>query len=123
MAWTYEQRTGALHWNGKLFAVGYSGGGPGKNNPSMEQVKRVGPIPKGWYTISGPPYTSPTHGPFVLRLLIQVGNKMYNRGSFLIHGDSIDHPGMASEGCIIMARWVRKAIWSSGDYQLNVIEG
>ncbi len=53
-AWTYAQTTGELQRDDKLVATGYSGNGPGKNNPAMEDVPNVGPIPSGDWTIAGP---------------------------------------------------------------------
>jgi hypothetical protein len=44
-AWTYAQKTGELQQDGKNVATGYSGAGPGKNNPEMENIRNVGPIP------------------------------------------------------------------------------
>jgi hypothetical protein len=38
-----------------------------------------------------------------------------------MHGDSIAHPGCASEGCIIMGQKIRQQIWTSGDHQLRVV--
>ena len=38
-----------------------------------------------------------------------------------MHGDSIEHPGAASEGCIIVARPIREQVWESGDRKLQVI--
>lgn len=37
---------------------GYSGKGPGKNNPSMQDVKDIGPIPQGSWMV-GDTYNSP----------------------------------------------------------------
>ena len=119
--WIYEQLTGRLiSPAGGLMATGYSGAGSGKNNPTEENVQNVGPIPEGWYDIEQPE-DSPTHGPFALRLLPDVGNNMFGRSEFLIHGDSIERPGQASEGCIIMPRFAREAIWNGGDHRLQVV--
>jgi hypothetical protein len=35
---------------------------------------------------------------------------------FLMHDDSIEHPGAASKGCIIMSRDVRWKVWEYGDH-------
>ena len=43
--WTYDQLSGALGKDGQRVATGYSGFGQGKNNPDMENVLDVGPIP------------------------------------------------------------------------------
>ena len=66
--WTYAQKTGELQQDGHHVSTGYSGASDGKNNPTMENVPNVGPIPRGDWTISGPPSDSKDHGPYVLRL-------------------------------------------------------
>jgi len=119
--WIYEQITGRLiSPTGGLMATGYSGAGKGKNNPTEENVQNVGPIPVGLYDIE-PPEDSPIHGPYALRLLPDAGNAMFGRSEFLIHGDSMERPGSASEGCIIMPRFARERIWDSGDHRLQVV--
>lgn len=118
--WTYEQRSGSMSQDGEPVAVGYSGAGEGKNNPDMQSVPNVGPIPVGLYSIDAPVDTV-THGPFVLRLEPFPANQMFGRAGFLIHGDSVVHPGTASEGCIILGRATREQIWNSGDHQLEVV--
>jgi hypothetical protein len=116
----YSQKTGNLTTNdGKLIAVGYSGHGLGKNNPEMESVKNVGPLPKGIYQI-GTPYNSTRTGPFTLPLIPDPQNKMYKRSDFKIHGDSLDDPGTASHGCIILQRKVREAIYNGTDKLIEV---
>jgi hypothetical protein len=101
---------------------GYSGAGEGKNAPAMQSVHNVGPIPVGLYDI-GDPVNTPRHGPFVLPLTPHAENEMFGRSEFLIHGDSIEHPGTASEGCIILNRIVRNTIHDSGDNLLRVVSG
>jgi Protein of unknown function (DUF2778) len=119
--WTYSQATGKLSRNGTLAAIGYSGAEPnGKNNPAMQEVHDVGPIPQGHYTIDAP-FDSTLHGPYALPLIPASANEMFGRSGFLCHGDSVEHPGAASEGCIIMPRPVRQAIWQSGDRELQVV--
>src|ERR1039458_8813813 len=98
----YKISTGELTAANGVVSKGYSGAaGIGKNNPAEEGVKNVGPIPEGVYTIQGPPFDTPTHGPLVLRLIPNVKNDMHGRGSFLMHGDSLRATGTASQGCII----------------------
>jgi hypothetical protein len=120
VTWKYEQENGQLSQNGADVAIGYSGAGGGKNNPAMQEAQRIGPIPRGRYTI-GEPVNTETHGPYVLRLTPDDANDMHGRSGFLIHGDSVKAPGTASEGCIIMPRWVREQIWNSGDLDLEVV--
>ena len=119
--WTYAQKTGELQQDGKPVATGYSGAGPGKNNPEAQAVPNVGPIPQGDWTITGPPQHSTEHGPYVLRLNPEPETKTFGRSGFLMHGDSKKSPGKASHGCIIMPRAVREQVWESGDRDLEVI--
>jgi hypothetical protein len=117
--WEYSQSSGVLQ-RGSYAAVGYSGAEPdGKNNPAMQSVHNVGPIPQGQWTIVGPPVDLVPEGPYVLRLEPQPSTITFGRSGFLIHGDTTP-PGNASQGCIIMPRPTRQAIWASEDYQLNV---
>src|SRR5438309_1100262 len=120
--WTYAQKTGALRQpNGKVVATGYSGFDEGKNNPAMQAIHDVGPIPQGAWTIEGPPINTTEHGPFVLTLAPSSSTNTFGRSGFLMHGDSIHAPGTASKGCIIMARVFREQVWNSGDRDLEVV--
>lgn len=120
MTWIYEQATGRLLHDGERVAIGYSGAGDCKNDPSAQDVHNAGPIPRGTYTINAPVDTV-THGPYVLRLDPDPANDMCGRAGFLIHGDSVVHPGTASQGCIIMPKMVRQNVWDSGDHNLEVV--
>lgn len=116
----YNQKTGELFDNnGELLGKGYAGHDVGKNNPEMEDVKMVGPLPKGIYAI-GLPYNSAHTGPFTLPLIPNPSNQMFGRSDFKIHGDSLDNPGTASNGCIILARPIRELINSGTDKRLEV---
>lgn len=120
--WFYDQRTGLLSHNGVRVARGYSGLGPAKNNPSWQDHRDIGPIPRGRYQISTPECVDAPgpHGPYVLGLTPDPQNEMFGRAGFLIHGDSIAHPGTASHGCLILPRPIRSLIADSGDSQLTV---
>lgn len=125
--WVFCQSDGALY---RIFPItpirfssvskGYSGNGNGKNNPAMQNVENVGPLPQGLYGIESP-INSPKHGPTALPLVPDPKNTMFGRSEFLIHGDSVEAPGCASEGCIVMAKIVRELIWQSGDHDLTVL--
>lgn len=115
MSFVYVQETGDLY---QRMATGYSGHGAGKNNPALQREPNVGPLPAGYYVV-GPPHDSPTHGPLVRPLTPNQHNAMFGRFGFLIHGDSLAHPGDASEGCIILPRTARVAIPNGA--QLRVI--
>lgn len=120
MSWVYEQQTGKLTRN-DFVSYGYSGHGEGKNNPALQNVKNVGPIPKGNWTIQGPPFDTEGHGPYVMRLIPQDGTEVFGRSGFLMHGDNVHTPGTASEGCVIMPPLTRQTVWKSGDYNLEVV--
>ena len=67
MSWQYDQSSGELRLNGALMGKGYAGTGAGRDNPDMEDVAYVGPIPRGDYDI-GPAYSHPSLGPVVMNL-------------------------------------------------------
>lgn len=128
----YEQLTGRLsESNGAFITIGYSGAPMYCNDPSAECRVNEGPIPCGRYTIVGPPLDTKDHGPYVLRLIPDdaTHKRIAAMGrdplSFLIHGDSVKHPGTASEGCIITGHAARVKVWSlnATDNQLEVVSG
>ena len=116
----YMIATGAFSMNGKTLAYGYAGNGKGKNNPDAIKERGVGPLPPGNYTLTTVRDSQNT-GPFSIVLEPDPANVMYGRGLFRIHGDSIAHPGEASDGCIILPRAIRDRIWHSGERQLVVV--
>jgi len=119
MTWTWSQSAGRMS-RGQTLMAGYSGGGPGKDNPLMQDVSNVGPIPQGaWIMTSVEQTGGPS--PFTIMLVADAGTQTFGRCGFRIHGDSINAPGTASHGCIIMARADREVIWDSGDHDLTVV--
>ncbi len=120
---TYSQGTGHLvcyddYTNNEVVnEYGYSGRGEGKNNPLMEHVKDVGPIPRGLWSI-GPAYDSDKCGAVTIPLDASFGTETYGRSDFRIHGD--DGFGTASEGCIVMSLDVRNIIDNSGGGTIEV---
>ena len=123
LMWIYEQTTGSLTRNGVLVGVGYSGRGPGLNNPELQAVPFVGPIPCGFYTI-GSAFTSPVTGPLSMRLTPDSSNQMFDRDNFLTHGDTEAHNHGASEGCLIFNFGIRQQIaMTSLDRRLQVVTG
>ena len=119
--WIYVQKTGALLRNNRPVATGYSGFDNGKNNPEMQAVPNLGPIPQGGWTIVGPPFNSTEHGPYVMRLAPDKNTRTFGRSGFLLHGDSIEAPGCGSRGCIVMPRTIRELVWQSGERELEVV--
>ena len=120
-AWVWDQSAGILTCDGVEFGRGYSGNKEGKNNPLLQGVKGVGPIPRGDWMITEM-YDSANVGPYALKLEPCEGTKTMGRSAFRIHGDSIKLPGEASHGCIILPRPVRLKIWQSGNRHLRVVE-
>ncbi|NML30786.1 tlde1 domain-containing protein [Paraburkholderia antibiotica] len=119
MPWVYDQSSGRLSRGSATYQHGYSGRGTGKNNPAMQGMPSMGPIPRGTYSI-GAPFTHPHAGTYAMRLTPGSGTYTYGRSGFMIHGDSIAHPGSASDGCVIERMEIRRQIWSSGDHTLEV---
>lgn len=117
----YDQKTGEIMTDdGTVIGKGYAGNGKGKNNPAMESVKMIGPLPRGIYII-GEPINSPHTGPYSIPLTPNPKNVMYGRSGFMIHGDSIDNPGTASNGCIVLPHTIRVQINNYTDKNLEVI--
>jgi hypothetical protein len=128
----YSQSTGKLfNDDGSYVDTGHSGHGVGLNNPAMQNVKNIGPLPQGWYTI-GAPITDKITGPYSLPLTPDPANEMYNRGSFLMHGGlsepftepdgEVINPGQESDGCPIFSRVTREKVWNGPDHRLQVVE-
>lgn len=119
--WVYSQSTGSLRHDDALTAVTcYSGAGDCKNQPDAQDQHGKGPIPRGRYQMCQP--VNSEHGPYSIPLAPDFDNQMFGRSGFLIHGDSITHPGRASKGCIVAPRSVREEMWVSGDRILEVVE-
>ena len=122
--WTFEQATGWwIDPTGKvIFKAGYAGSGVGKNNPAMQDVKNIGPLPRGFYTAE-PPADDAKVGKFAMRLTPSPENQMFGRADMFMHGDSETDPGNASEGCIVLPRALREKFWASGDHTIQVTHG
>lgn len=121
--WTYVQRSGGIFHDGEPRGEGYSGFGNGKNDPEMEWDRDLGPIPCGFYTIAALVERDPVCGEYVLTLAPDAANEMFGRSGFRWHGDSAEHPGEASHGCIVSARPLRVEAWEGGDRNLQVVSG
>lgn len=119
--WIYSQTSGQL-WdeNGKLRDVGYSGHGDGVNNPKMQDVKNVGPIPRGLYYI-GEAYKHKTLGPMAIPLL-PFGHDACGRDDFFMHGAHVNDKRDSSHGCTIFKFDTRQTVDASEHRYLKVIE-
>lgn len=119
--WTYEQSTGLLRdKNSQIVGAGYSGHNIGRMQTSQEAVKNVGPIPRGFWEI-GQAMTHATLGPVAMSLTPAPATETFGRSGFFIHGDSNVHPGLASDGCIVLAFLYRQIIARSDDKLLEVV--
>ncbi len=125
--WVWDQSAGTLSRGGNVVSRGYSGKGRGKNNPNLQALQGIGPLPRGRYRI-GAPRTSQRTGPYAMDLFpidATPGDTRHDatgRSAFQIHGDSVRAPGTASSGCIILPRLVREQIWKSGTHVIEVVE-
>ena len=136
-SWTYSQRIFARGQTGLLALTNtgqswecYSGHGDGLNNPLLEAVADVGPIPEGKWFIEAVINTDPATNPFANPSPDRIGNWLSSeahlgpwvwilswvsqadgnpawlfpqrdRKSFRVHGDSSAQDHTASEGCIV----------------------
>ena len=119
---TYHNSTGRLvctDASGRTTVdqTGYSGTGAGRNNPAMESVHNVGPIPSGNYSV-GTGHAGGHTGPQTLNVDAVAGTDTHGRDAFRIHGNNARND--ASEGCIIMPRNVRDTISNAGGARLTV---
>lgn len=125
--WSFNSTIGRLFHDNVAIAFGYSGAGEGKNNPALQSVKNIGPCPRGKFRLEpiedlkGNLIDYEEKKAPVFRLVPDPDNVMYGRSGFLLHGDSIEKPGTASEGCVIEDHATRVAIAMSKDFDFEVI--
>jgi hypothetical protein len=120
---TFDVRAGKLTENGAPVLGGnsvYSGHGEGLNNPDMEQVQGVGPLPRGKYRV-GPAYDDPHLGVCVMHLDPLPGTNEFGRSLFRMHGDNSHMDHTASDGCIIAPHDVRVHVSGALDRVLEVV--
>lgn len=121
MPFIFIQKSGHfLDAAGKLIGTGVAGHGPGLNNPAMQNIRGVGPLPVGRYTI-GDAYDDPHLGPVVMRLTPDPANQMFTRAGFFIHGFSATHYALSSDGCICLQRPSRESIADDDEVLLDVV--
>ena len=118
----FQQSTGKFTFADGEIVQGYSGHGDGKDRPEMQDVKNVGPLPRGRYTGVQLFDPHPHVGAYAIELQPDPANTMYGRSGFFVHGDSIQHPGSASDGCIILSRETREKFWTGDDHEIEVFE-
>jgi hypothetical protein len=118
--WKWDQSAGELSHNGRIIEHGYAGNGKGLNSPNFQDVRGIGPIPRGmWKMVSVGDI--PNTGRFTIVLEPMPGTDTRGRSEFRIHGDNSRLDKSASHGCIILPRNVRGDIWASGDHELQVV--
>jgi Protein of unknown function (DUF2778) len=127
--WIYSQVSGKLYRKTSvsfnLIATGYSGYDALKNDPKMQKIIGLGPIPRGDWTLGKISDVTPggKNLPRCIPLTPSADTDTFGRNGFLIHGDSAAKPGTISEGCIIIAdRSIRELMGKSGDLDLKVVE-
>lgn len=122
--WEYSQSRGELTYvNNQTgertrIGIGYSGHDIGFNNPDLQNIRDVGPIPQGIYDIGG---ATATRGPLTLPLTPRKDTDTFGRDDFRIHGDNSSGNQGASKGCIILPRSIREQIDNSGVSELRVV--
>lgn len=126
MSWIFEVTTGKqISPTGEVLGIGYAGGDCGLhpeavNNPVMESLEDIGPLPCGNYTADRVVLVHPHLGNYAVHLspdpetrakIIAYGR---NPDSFYWHGDNFTKVGQraASDGCIVGALDVRTDFWS-----------
>jgi hypothetical protein len=119
--WVYKQSSGVIMWNREHVGVGYSGFREGKNNPAKQAEHGIGPIPRGLW-VMGRALDLQDLGPLAIPLFPVIGTQHFGRSGFYWHGDSAEHPGEASHGCIVSARAIRERANASVDKQMLVVE-
>ena len=120
--WTYEQESGNLETSdGTRVGKGYSGCGTGLNNPALEHLADVGPIPRGDYRIGRFFDDTGGKGPLVAHIWPCADTNEFGRSGFMIHGDNQACDHTASHGCIILAHSIREQIVASSDRLLKVV--
>ena len=115
--WVFNVKAGQLISPSGEHFTAYSGHAEGVNNPTLQNVKDVGPIPSGLWNI-GELTDTAHHGPDARPLTPCPGTNTYGRSEFWCHGDEVKHPGqhLASLGCVIAAHNVR--VQMSGQLQV-----
>lgn len=121
--WRYVISAGEMFsQSGSMLAVGYSGAPGAINDPDKTSIPNVGPIPVGQWKI-GEPFNDERTGFYTLPLVPTSDTDSFGRTEFRIHGDDVALAGLekASKGCIVLPRFAREVIWTSGDHDLQVV--
>lgn len=129
----FKQSTGELTVDNGLIGNGWAGNDynpefnpgriHGKNNPLMQRVHNIGPLPQGFYTLGPWEDHHEGLGPLVAPLVPDGDTEMYGRNGFYCHGPSFDvaKQGNESRGCVVTWHNVRQHIKDLGVTRLQVI--
>lgn len=120
---TFQQSTGEVRdAEGAFIAKGWAGHGEGKNNPHLQDIHNIGPLPQGLYFVG--PWEELHHGlgPWVAHLE-QIEGDTFGRSAFYIHGPAVDPSrfGQESKGCIVLPRASRMIVKALAPDQVRVI--
>ena len=98
---------------GVFVAMCWAGCGIGKNNPSMQEVHDIGPLPRGLYRVGPWEEMHPGLGPMVAHLEM-VSGESFGRSGFYFHGPANDPAkyGQESHGCVVVAHAGREIVKS-----------
>ena len=122
LSWKFYPLSGMIKApSGAFLGTGYSGNGQGLNNPAMENVHNIGPIPRGAYYIGDFFDDDGGKGPTVCDLVPCSETETFGRCGFMIHGDNKKANHTASEGCIVAPRFIRDAMKLSPVKLLQVL--
>lgn len=127
--WVYSQSLGHLYLCDSqdvraLVATGYSGAVGHQNRTESEQLKSLGPIPRGVWRLDAA-FNHVRLGLRCIPLEAVEEKKAFGRDGFFIHGDNSRGDRSASHGCIILDRKSRDLIdclFRSGVRTLTVID-
>lgn len=121
--WVWSISKGEMYApSGLRLGKGHSGWGDAANDPKMVKERGIGPIPPGMWKI-GEAYPHPKLGPVCMNLEPAIGTETFGRSLFRIHGDNCTPEAHdASHGCIILSPACRRALASSPDKILHVVE-
>jgi len=107
---TFQQSTGLVTDSaGEVVAHAWAGNGEGLNNPAMQAVRCVGPLPQGTYRVGTWEEQHPGLGPMVVHLQ-QIAGETFGRDGFYIHGPSSTHYMQESKGCVVVPHEQRQKI-------------
>jgi RHS repeat-associated protein len=109
-AYIFDVRAGRFYGiDGTVSSRAYAGRHEGLNNPDMQAVHDMGPLPTGTYTLGANKNRHKAADCF--RLTPSPGTDTMDRGGFWIHrGNFRQPPGNSSKGCICLPDEIRQLL-------------